>query len=392
VPAFPRTSAHARSIRASTFEAFAAKLRAKAQEPGFAPLHLGDVHLLPPPSARALNLDDPSLHRYGPVTGEPALREAGAADLSRFGLSGVDPADVFVCAGATGGLDLALNATCEPGDEVLVLTPTWPLILGLLQRRGCTPVQVDVDPSGWLTDDPAPLREALVAALSERTVGISLCNPNNPGGFIYGREHLAVVAELARAHDLWIYYDAVYVDLTFGEERVLGFVQGPVAERTFVVTSFSKSFGLAGHRVGLLTSPPAARDLIPRLQTHSTYHAASIGQRMALAALGGNHAKERERRLRVARMGARLASEFLRGAVDFHAPAGGAFLLLDLRERAADEAELLALLDRCLDAGVSLAPGSAFGDRFGRFARLCFTATPPDLLIEGVKRVRAVLR
>ncbi|RMG12215.1 MAG: aminotransferase class I/II-fold pyridoxal phosphate-dependent enzyme, partial [Planctomycetota bacterium] len=135
MPRFPEASPHAVGIRTATFSGFGARLAAGVRAGKVVPLHLGDVHHLPPAAARALDLDDPFLHRYGPVCGLPALRRAGAEDLRTLGLE-VGEEEVFVTAGATGGLDLALNAVCAPGDEVLVLTPTWPLLLGLLQRRG----------------------------------------------------------------------------------------------------------------------------------------------------------------------------------------------------------------------------------------------------------------
>jgi aspartate/methionine/tyrosine aminotransferase len=391
VPAHPRLSAHAQKIRTATFEAFAGKLREKFRDPEFVPLHLGDTFLPPPAPALSVPLEDPALHRYGPVTGLAALREAGAQDITRFGLP-VGAEDVFVGQGATGGLDLALNATLEPGDEVIVLTPTWPLLLGLLQRRGAVPVEVDVDPSGWLPADPAVLAARVEAALTPKTCGLSFCNPNNPGGFVYGGAHLEALGAIAAKHDLWIYYDAVYVDLEFEPEGVpLAFVAGAARERTFVATSFSKSFGLAGHRTGLLVTPPCAREILPRLCTHSTYHAGHMGQRMALASLEDDPRAERRKRLDAARSGASLTVEALRGLVPFQEPEGGAFVLLDLRDRAADEAATLDLLGRCLDAGVSLAPGSAFGSRFGRFARVCFTSVPPDRLAVGLNRLKSVL-
>ena len=390
MPAFPELSPHALSIRKSTFEAFAKRLRVRRGNPGFVPLHLGDVYLPPPLAARQISLDDTLLHDYGPIPGDASLREAAAADLAQFGLE-VGANEVFVTAGATGGLDLALNATLGPGDEVLVLTPTWPLLFGLLQRRGCVPVEVDVDPSGWLPDDPTTLIERLKAAITDRTCGVAFCNPNNPAGFVYSDAQLQAIAELAKANDLWIYYDAVYMDLDFEKNKTLAFVQQN-RDRVFAVTSFSKSFGLAGHRVGLLVSPPGApQEQIPTLQSHSTYHAGNMGQRMALASLRADAADERAKRLDIARAGAEQVVEVLGDCVALRAPKGGAFVFLDLRARTKTAADTLAFLGACLERDVSLAPGSAFGMNFCRFARVCTTATPPDQLEEGLARIREVL-
>ena len=90
MPPFPRRSSQAERIRPSTFEAFGEQLRRCAQDPSFVPLHLGDTFLLPPTAAMGLTLEEPALHRYGPVSGDPALREAGARDLSALGLEVAD--------------------------------------------------------------------------------------------------------------------------------------------------------------------------------------------------------------------------------------------------------------------------------------------------------------
>jgi aspartate aminotransferase len=404
MPRFPALSPHAQQIRHGTFVAFQAKLRAQAAAGNLIPLHLGDTYPLPPEASRRIDLDQPGLHRYGPVTGDPALRDAAAADLQGLGLTSADPERTFITPGSTGALDMALNAVTQPGDEVLVLTPSWPLIFGLCHRRGVDPVQVDVDPSGWLPE-PELLGQRVAAAVSERTVGLYFCHPNNPCGFVYSPAHLRALAAVAREHGLWVVVDAVYADMVFAEAEPLSplaAVQAELvdslAERVLVASSYSKSFGLAGHRVGTLVAPPTAADaelgpaeLIPRLITHSVYHAGRAAQAMALAALRGDAGGERALRRDVARAGAALVEERLGGVVPFRPALAGAFVFLDLRGRAADADALLALLDRCLDRGVSLAPGGSFGEGFGRFARLCFTATPPEELAEGLDRLRGVL-
>ncbi len=77
--------------------------------------------------------------------------------------------------------------------------------------------------------------------------------------------------------------------------------------------------------------------------------------------------------------------------VPYHAPAAGTFVFLDLRERAATDEDAMSLIEQCLDAGVSLTPGSAFGERFGRFARLCYTATSLDEVRDGCQRITPIL-
>ena len=391
MPRYPEPSPHAAAVPISTFSAFAARLREAQRDPDFVPLHLGDTYPLPPLAARRVNLDDPALHRYGPVAGQPELREAGAADLAGLGLSWASPERTFVTPGATGGLDVALDATLAPGDRVLILTPTWPLIFGLVARRGAEPVQVPISEAGTLPT-PEELRERLTAELCERTVGIAFVNPNNPGGFAYSPAHLEVIADLACANELWVYCDAVYADMVYApERRVLAELPERLAERTFVVSSYSKSFGLAGQRVALLHAPEACEGLPARLLTHTCYHTSNLAQAMALASLSDDPGGARQERVDLARAGAALALEAIGERVPVAAPAGGAFLLLDLRARCADGAAVTRLLEQSLERGFSLAPGAPFGRHFQRFVRLCFTAVRPERLAVGLERFVSLL-
>ncbi|RMG07604.1 MAG: pyridoxal phosphate-dependent aminotransferase, partial [Planctomycetota bacterium] len=235
------------------------------------------------------------------------------------------------------------------------------------------------------------LAALLGARLGPKTVGLSLCDPNNPVGFRFSSAHLAALAQLASEHGLWIFYDAVYADMIYAAPaRPLEGI-APWRERSFVALSYSKSLSLAGQRVGLLVPPPAVRELLPRLCTHSTYHAAVIGQRMALAALEtGSAASARAARRSGASAGAERTRALLGGFLPVAAPEAGAFVWLDLRTLAERAGGLMPLLSRCLDAGVSLAPGPAFGRGGEGFARLCTTAVPPEALEEGLRRLRAV--
>ena len=384
MPRVPGTSKSAAGIRKVGFEAFARKLKERAASGDLIPLHIGDTHLPPPPASLRVDLADPELQFYCPVTGEPEFRDATAADLTRSGYP-VDAKRVFATPGATGGLDNALDAIVDPGEEVLVLTPSWPLILGLIQRKGCTPVEVDVAPDGHLL--PADeVAQRVRAAVTERTAALYFCHPNNPCGFLYDPEHLRALDGICAELGLWRLIDVVYHDMIYDlPERPLAPLVG--ASSTFLVASYSKAFSLAGQRVGVLAAPEDAAGSLAKIITHSTYHASRVAQRMARAALEDGGDEARAQRAAFAKEGARITREVLT-AVPFPDPRGGAFIFLDLRPFADDDQAALDLLEAALDRGVSLTPGSAFGHNFGRFARLCLTATSHPQLMEGVQRLQ----
>src|SRR5574338_1022365 len=117
-----------------------------SRQPGpLFPLHVGDTWMEPPPGARMEDLreaDFPGLHRYGPTPGEPRLVDAILQKLADRNALAVERGQVLVTAGATSGLACAVSALCDPGDEVLLCAPFWPLIRGIVRAQRATPVEV----------------------------------------------------------------------------------------------------------------------------------------------------------------------------------------------------------------------------------------------------------
>ncbi len=382
MPRFPELSANANSIRQLTFSAFGDRITALRKQGRLIPLHLGDTYKMPPAAAlEAAGLDRLETHLYGPTGGLTELVEALAAD------EGVAPEQIRVSTGATGALSQVAHTLFSPGEEVIVLTPTWPLIFGILQSVGVTPVEVAVGPDGWPEDSADALIARLEAQISERTSGLYFCDPNNPVGFVYPEAHLAALQQLAEKHDLWLLVDEAYHDLVFDGSRTTSLGHLP---RTVRVRSFSKTWAMAGHRVGYIIAPPDLSALLLRVGVHMTYHATVPGQQIALAAMRGGEAYNTDLRQTYQRA-ADQASAALQSKVPFHRPQAGYYLFLDLRDRCADAEALVCFLRDLTETGVTLSPGQAFGEQFARFTRLCFTAVPPERLAEGLEHLARAL-
>lgn len=356
-----------------------------AAHPGpVVPLHVGDTWLDPPEPARAEALraeEHPGLHRYADTRGLPELVDALVAKLrERNGLA-CEREQVLVAAGATGALAAAVGSFAEPGDEVLILAPFWPLIRGIVTCLGANPVEVPFY-------DRVESAEAAVAAVRERigprTRALYVSSPSNPTGRVLPEAWLVALAELCREHDLWLLSDEVYEDLVYRGEP---FSPGRVApDRTFSVFSFSKSFGMAGWRVGYLCGPRDAVAAARKLATHLFYQAPTPGQVAALAALRAGDAFVARARSLYRQVGEEVAA-----VLGLPPPEGSTFLFLDLSRWPASGG-LWNFLGRCLDEGVLLAPGGACGRDYAGFARLCYTAAPPAEVLGAVERVARILR
>ncbi|HTQ41914.1 MAG TPA: pyridoxal phosphate-dependent aminotransferase [Polyangiaceae bacterium] len=393
-----KLSSTALQIRASVFADLAPRIEARAHAGAdLVELHIGDTHVMPPEGARFGRVEaegyEAALYRYGAIAGVEALKAAFAEELARTGRGprGVSPgANVLVAAGATHGIFCGLRAVLEPGDEVLVAAPYWPLSVGVVRAAGGVPVEVPL--TDRLYADPS-LRAAdlLEAAVTPRTRAIYLITPNNPDGYVMSDAQLEGIARLAVARDLWVLADEVYADYVYeGAHRSIASLDG-MAERTLSAFSLSKSHALAGARVGFLVAPEPVVQLARRVATHTVFNVPVASQRVALAALatGGTWVEGARRAYAEARR-ATLEALADTGA-RVHAPHGGSYAFVDFAPVLGGR-PLKALLERAIDRGVLLAPGDGCGEAYASWARICFTSVPRPRLVEGLGRLREALR
>ena len=357
--------------------------RAKASGQRVFPLHVGDTWMEPFEGARmeALRVaEHPGMHRYCETAGIPPLVDALVAKLrARNGLT-AERGGVLVTAGATSGLSCAVSALTDPGEEVLILAPFWPLVRGIVRSQRAVPVEV---PFFDRVHSAAEAVAAIEERLSPRSVALYFSSPSNPTGRVLPRAWLEALAELARRRDLWLLSDEVYEDYVYRGEHVSVGTLAP--ERTLSVFSFSKAYGMAGNRAGYLAGPPEVVAEIHKLQIHSSYHAATAAQLAALRALEGGAAW-----VAAAREAYRGAGEDAARVLGLPAPEGSMFLFVDVARRLGERG-LDGFLEDCLEAGVLVAPGASSGADYASWIRLCYSAVPPAEAAEAARRLATVL-
>jgi aspartate/methionine/tyrosine aminotransferase len=363
---------------------FAQLAERRAQRPHkVLPLHIGDTFLLPPVRLSApADPDDPALYLYRDPAGELALRQSFAADLrERRGISlSVD--EIIVTGGATHGLLMALQAILSPGEEAILAAPYWTLFPGLVRIAGGVPVEASLFSALSRGEDAGAFLSQFGSA---KTRAIYYASPNNPDGTIVEAAALASLVALAKARDWWIFADEVYEPFVY--EGSPAMPAHPLApERVITSYSMSKSHALAGLRLGFMTGPAPLIAALRRLMTYTLFNVPLYGQRVALEAIAKGPSF-----LETARASYRQARDLVCSTLDssFVAPRAGAYVFLDLRRES--RGDIWKVIDAALDAGVSLAPGSAFGAQFAEYARLCFTAAPLDDLAWGIPRLNEAL-
>jgi len=352
------------------------------------PFHVGDNAIRPPQAAQWGEVDpmrfgDP--YRYGHPNGEQPLRQALAEKLR--GLNAMDWVTedmVRVSSGATHGLSCAVQALIDPGDEVLILAPYWPLFRGICYCAAVTPT--DVPFYQLLLESPdADPADLIRPYITDRTRAIYVISPNNPNGVVLSRSQLQSIADLAHHHNLWVFSDEAYENYVYdGEHISIATLQG-MAERTVTAYTFSKTYAMAGMRVGYVVAPPDAALAIGKVATHSVYNTSQSAQVAALAAVehGAEFLKNATTTYRTYRD---IVHNELRA--QFFPAQGGVFVFVDLREHGED---CMPILEALADRGVTLAPGAIFGAGYTGYARLCFSATDADTLTEGIGIINAVV-
>ena len=384
MPRHPSLSSAIAGLSADVYSALAERARRRGGK--VHPLHVGDTYLDPPEGARAeaqRTADHPRLHNYAPVQGEPALLSAIHRRLARRGLD-VDPGCVQVMPGATTGLAVVLAGLLDPGDELLLPSPFWPLIRGLAATRGCTAVEVPffmrLDEQGF---DPEAVLEQAVTA---RTAAIYVNTPHNPTGRVLPDEVVEAIARVARRHDLWVIADDAYEDLVYGPPHRPLWLRADLADRVVASHTLSKSYAFAGGRVGWVHGPPDAMRAIRGVQVFNAYCAPRPMQLGAARALDEGDGWLAETRRLYGAAGAEAAA-----ALGLAPPEAGTFLFFDGARYFRHGEGLPGFLERCCDAGVLLTPGPAAGRDYGSWVRLCFTAVPPGELADALARLASVL-
>ncbi len=324
---------------------------------------------------------------YSPTSGLPALREEICTKLARDNDITAEPSEILVTVGAIEGLAAAVMAAIDPGDEVILPSPTYSTHIRQVVIASGRPVFAPlVEEEGFRLD-----LEAVRAAVTPRTRAIVYCSPSNPTGTVFSESEFRELAAIALEHDLMIITDEAYEYFTY--DGATHFSIGSLPElrgRVISCFTFTKTYAMTGWRIGYLH---AAAELIPQItKAHIPLAicAPVVSQYAALGALRGSQACVAEFRehYRAARdlMCARL--DRLTGIFDYQKP-GGSYHMIPRILVGEGRSDSTAFCIRLLqEAGVSTTPGIAFGPTGQGHLRLSFCVTP-EMIDDAFDRMEA---
>lgn len=221
--------------------------------------------------------------KYGPIAGQPLLRQLIAHKLAQDNHLPFTPDQILVTNGGKQSLYNAIMALIEPGDEVLIPTPYWLSYPEMVALAGGTSVFLPTDEVGNFKITATQLE----SAITPRTRLLILNSPSNPTGAVYSRPELEALAEVVVRRDLFVISDEIYEKLVYdGAEHVsIGSFGPEIFQRTIISSGFSKAYAMTGWRLGYLAGPLDLIQAASNIQSHSTSNVATFVQAGAIAAL-----------------------------------------------------------------------------------------------------------
>lgn len=314
------------------------------------------------------------------------LRQAIARCLDTlYGVEYSPTNEVLVTVGVSEGLDLALRAILNPGDEVLIPEPCYVSYKPCTLFAGGTPIPVPGDPDDGFTIRAA----ALEASVSPRTRAILLNFPNNPTGATLRRDEMERIARLAERHDLWVISDEIYARLTYeGQHLCMASLPG-MQRRTILLNGFSKAYAMTGWRIAYAAGPAEVIAAMTKIHQYTMLCAPITAQMAAIEALKNG---DRDADEMVTEYDARrrlLVRGFNAIGLPCHMPEGAFYAFPSIRDTGLDSERFAEQLLQ--EEQVAVVPGNAFGT-CGEGHIRCSYAAATAALEEALRRIERFVK
>lgn len=287
--------------------------------------------------------------------------------------------EIIVTVGGSEGIDIALRAMLDPGDEVLIQQPCYVSYLPCTVLADGVPVTIPLKEENEFRLTAEELR----AAITPKTKILVLPFPNNPTGAIMTKEDLEPIAEVVKEHDLFVLSDEIYSELTYKSEHVSIASLPGMQERTLVINGFSKGFAMTGWRLGYICGPKIIVEQMLKIHQFAIMCAPTNSQYAAIEGL--RHCEDEVQQMRTAynQRIRYLLNEFKKIGLSCFEPFGAFYVFPCIKEFGMTSEEFA---ERFLEEEkVAVVPGTAFGDCGEGFVRISYAYSLEDLK-EAIER------
>jgi aspartate aminotransferase len=324
---------------------------------------------------------------YTPSAGIIELRKAISKKLRTDNKIAYDPKTEVICTpGAKHALFEAILAITNPKDEILIPSPFWVSYEPMVQLAGGKPVFIETNEENrfQLTS------EALDNKITKKTKGIIINSPNNPTGAVFKKKALKEIAGICSANEIKVISDEIYEKIIYSKKHISIATFPEMKESTITINGFSKAYSMTGWRLGYAAAPSELITAMGRIQEHSVSCPTSFVQKAGITALESSQecVKQMVKEYRKRR---NVIVEYLNNIenVTCTMPDGSFYVFANFSFY---EKDSLKLTDYLLSkGGVSVIPGSAFGDLGEGYLRISYATNIEDIL-EGLKRIKKAIK
>lgn len=311
---------------------------------------------------------------YTSNAGLKELREEICRYLDRrYGMHYDPVKETLVTVGGSEGIDLALRAMLDPGDEVLIPQPCFVSYLPCTVMADGKPVIINLQAE----NDFKLTKEELEAAITPKTKLLVLPFPNNPTGAILTKEELEPIAEVVKEHDLYVLSDEIYSELTYGVEHTSIASLPGMKERTVLINGFSKAYAMTGWRLGYVCAPEVILKQMLKLHQFAIMCAPTTSQYAAVSAMRDGDEEVAMMREAYDQRRRFLMHRFREMGLECFEPFGAFYMFPCIKEFGMTSEEFAARLLR--EEKVAVVPGTAFGDCGEGFLRISYAYSLEDL-------------
>ncbi len=283
--------------------------------------------------------------------------------------------EVLLTVGGSEGIDVALRAMLNPGDEVIIPEPCFVSYVPCVELADGVPVTISLKNENQFR----LTAEELEAAITDRTKIVMLSYPNNPTGAVMEREDLQAIAEVVIRHDLYVISDEIYAELTYNRGHVSIASLPGMRERTVVINGFSKAFAMTGWRLGYAMAPAMLMEQMTKIHQYAIMCAPTTSQYAAIAALRDCDRDVERMREAYDQRRRYLLNEFKEMGLACFEPYGAFYMFPCIQEFGMTSEEFATKL---LNAKkVAVVPGSAFGACGEGFLRISYAYSLEELKV-----------
>ena len=319
--------------------------------------------------------------KYTSNAGLLQLRREIAAYLNRrFDLQYDYAHQIVVTVGGSEGIDLALRCLLNPGDEVIIPTPSFVCYGPLAEMAGGVAKYLELKVENKFRLTPEELR----AAITPKTKVLVLPFPCNPTGGTMDRKDLEAIAEVLKDTDIMVLSDEIYAELTYGQHHVSPANLTELKDRTIVINGFSKSHAMTGWRMGYAFGPEPIIKQMLKLHQFGIMSAPTTSQYAAVEAMRNGDPDIEHMREEYDRRRRYLVENLNRIGLSCFEPKGAFYVFPDIRSTGLSSEEFCERF--LMEEKVAVIPGNAFGPGGEGFVRACYAASMKDIA-EAVSRM-----